>query len=73
MPTTISLLGMPLTGVQVILPLGHMAEMLLKAGLIGRGESILHKPKTSVGLREALRNLGPAVHWENIENSSRAS
>lgn len=52
---------------QVILSIDFAVEMLLKAALLERGESILEKPGRSLSMRDALKKLGRFRHGPSIE------
>jgi len=56
-----------LDAAQVVLSLDYAAEMLLKAVLLERGESIMQKPGRSIGLQEALRRTGAYSNGPTIE------
>lgn len=52
---------------QVILSLDFAAEMLLKAVLLNRGDSIMSGPKHSLTLRQALKQAGSYKQGSSIE------
>lgn len=57
----------PLDVSQILLSLDYMAEMLLKAALLERGESIMERPQRSIGLQAALKRFGSNPHAPLIE------
>jgi hypothetical protein len=52
---------------QVVLSLDYAAEMLLKAVLLERGESIMEKPGRSIGLQSAMKRVGSYRNGATIE------
>ncbi len=56
-----------LDAAQVVLSLDYAAEMILKAVLLERGESIMQKPGRSIGLLEALKRIGSYSNGPTIE------
>ncbi len=56
-----------LDAAQVVLSLDYAAEMILKAVLLERGESIMQKPGRSIGLPGALKRTGSYCNGPTIE------
>ena len=51
---------------QVLISLDHMCEMLLKAALVQRGETIFQKPRQTLTIWDALKKIG-SPHRAEVE------